>query len=218
MKKTLILLFVFASLTGLVAQSERETKLLDKLSREACDELNRTDFSKKDNVQEIEMKLGMALLPTLSNNRQAIKDVWGLDVNNQDGARKVGEKLGAYMVFRCDKFQKLAMQMAGDEDFSKKALSDDAGSGSSSSSDAEVSGTIDKIEGTDVEFIYIKTDDGETIKLLWLGRCEGSDILENYLNASKGGHYRFRYKLETVFQPKTKAYQSVKVITGILGS
>lgn len=216
MKKLLILLFVFASLTSLVAQGERETKLLDKLSREACEELNRTDFSKKDNVQETEMKLGMALLPALSNNRQAIKDVWGLDINKQDDARKVGEKLGAYMVFRCDKFQKLAMQMAGDEDFSKKALSDEAGS--NSSSDAEISGTIDKIEGTDVEFIYIKTDDGETMKLLWLGRCDGSDILENYLSAPKSGHYKIRYRLETVFQPKTKAYQSVKVITGILGS
>lgn len=217
MKKLLILLFVFASLTNLVAQSERETKLLDKLSKEACDELNRTEFSKKDNVQEIEMKLGMALLPTLSNHRQEIKDVWGLDINKQDDARKVGEKLGAYMVFRCDKFQKLAMQMAGDEDFSKKALSDDAGS-SGSSSDAEVAGTIDKIEGTDVESIYVKTDDGETIKLLWLDRCEGTDILENYLGLQKSGHYKFRYKIQTVFQPKTKAYQSVKVITGILGS
>lgn len=217
MKKLLILLLILTGFTSLVAQSERETKLLDKLSKEACDELNRTDFSKKDNVQEIEMKLGMALLPTLSNNRQAIKDVWGLDINKQDDARKVGEKLGAYMVFRCDKFQKLAMQMAGDDDFSKKALSDDAGTGSSSS-DAEVSGTIDKIEGTDVDFIYIKTDDSEIVRMLWLDRCEGSELLENYLNSQRSGHYKFRYKIQTVFQPKTKTYQSVKVITGILGS
>ncbi len=213
MKKTFTLIFTIIGLNALLAQSDKETKLLDKLSNEACAEINKTEFSKKDNVSETEMKLGMALLPALTNHSQEIKDVWGLNIANQDDSRKVGEKLGAYMVFRCDKFKKLALQLAGNDEFVKDLPDKSQSSGTAMN---EVKGMLDKIEGTDVNSIFVKTDEGETIKLLWLEKCEGSDLLENFLASGKSNHYKIRYQVMSIFQPKTKTYQTVKVITGIV--
>ncbi|MBS1634465.1 MAG: hypothetical protein JST26_00990 [Bacteroidetes bacterium] len=215
-RSLIIALCVILTGQGLYAQNARETKLLDKMCSEACAEIEKQDYSKKDKLSDIEVKLGMALLPSFSNNKDEIKSVWGLDVNNPDDAKKVGEKLGAVMVYKCPKFQKLAFQLAGDDKFREQIMEKDETPATPPAGTESVAGNIEKIEGTDVNFVFVKNDDGETMRLMWLDKCPGSELLESYLGGKKNIRCRIEYRITSVYQAKTKAYQPVKVITNII--
>ena len=207
--KTKILIAFFLMSTSLLtfSQSAKEQKLLDKLCKEACDEINKTDFKDSDDSKETEMKLGLALLPVISNNSKEIKSVWGLDVTKPDDARQVGEKLGASLVFKCDKFKKIAL------DLSAKS----GGGSTESESDVEtksVRGSIDRIDCGDFCVVYFKTQTDETIRLYWMEKFSGSSILEKF-TSSDGKSLKVIYTEKVIYQAKSKSYQTIKVIAGL---
>ncbi len=207
------------------SQADAEKTLLDKMSKEACDKIEKAGIKDKDDADEIKMKLGMALLPVIQNNQKEIKEVLGLDIAIPEQAQKVGEKLGANAVFSCPKFQEVTMLMLK-KDANLAGVVNDKISAMENDTppppppvivpDESAAGKISKIEGTEVAWIYVNTDDGETIKLLWLEDFKGSALLTggNYTNIK----FDLTYIKKSIYQPQTKSYKDVKVITGLAKS
>ncbi|MBC7861853.1 MAG: hypothetical protein IAF38_02690, partial [Bacteroidia bacterium] len=170
--KNVILLFFFSASLITFSQSAKEQKLLDKLCKEACDAIEATDISANDKQEDLQMKLGLALLPALTENSKEIKSVWGLDITNPDDARQMGEKLGTNLVYKCEKFKKLALQLAAQKTGEENGGTEKTATVTTSST----RGSIDKIDCTELCVVYFKTQSDETIRLYWMEKFNGSEI------------------------------------------
>jgi hypothetical protein len=216
MKKTHIFIIAFLfSVQFLFSQTDKEKALLDKMTSEICNEIDKAGFKDKDNAEEIKVKLGMAFLPVLQKNSEEIKKVFGWEITDPKGSEAIGEKLGAYAVYKCDKFRDIALQMMKkDKDMAERvsAKMEEKGNELSLPASENVNGKIDRIENNDFSIIYFSTNEGETIKLLWLEKFEGSELLsEDYANKK----FNIQYTKKSIYQPKTKSYSDMKVITGL---
>jgi hypothetical protein len=201
-----------------MAQTEQD--LLSKIGVEACDALNKTDFGKRDTPDEIKVKLGLALLPALQNHREEIKKVMGLDISNSGDVRAIGEKVGAQLVYSCPKFQTITMSLLKkDEDFRNEINAamneDEIPPPPPPAADELVRGSIVKIEGTDLNAVYVQTGNDETVKIYWFEKPEGSQFLESWDGKDKTSTYTFGYRMMEIYQPKTKSYQLVKMLSSV---
>ncbi|MCW3083040.1 MAG: uncharacterized protein JWP12_406 [Bacteroidetes bacterium] len=223
MKKQLLSIIALLLMSHLsFSQSDAEKALLDKMSKEACDKIEKAGIKDKDDAEEIKMKLGLALLPVIQDNKKEIKSVLGLDITVPDQIKMVGQKLGEHAVFTCPKFQEVTMLMLkkdsglADEVNERLKNTDTPPTAPPAAKDETVMGKISKIEGADVAYIYVNTDEGETIKLLWLEDFQGSTLLTDGTYTDKKFHFIFVKK--SIYQPQTKSYKDVKVITALLKS
>ncbi|MCW3071432.1 MAG: hypothetical protein JWO44_1322 [Bacteroidetes bacterium] len=220
MKKSLTLLFASLIITSACfSQTEDEQRLLEKLNKEACEKLEKAGIKEKDDAYQVKLKLGMAFLPVLQENAGQIKKVWNLDINNSEDAKKAGEKIGRYSVYKCDKLRQISMLLLKkDEQFAKEVDAEldkgDAPPPAPAVENETITGSIEKIEGTDVSVIYFNTSDGEMIKLLWLESFSDSSLLEG--EKYKGKKLVLTYIKKPIYQPKSKEYRDTKVITGLV--
>jgi len=195
------------------AQSD-EKALMDKLCSEACQKIEKVDIKSKDDASTIEVKLGTAFLPVIQDHQAEIKRVWNLDINNPGEAQKIGEKLGQSLVFTCPRFQEITgMLMQKDPNLMSDVKDRLADRNTAAPASQQVTGTIAKIEGQDVASVFVNTDDGETVKLLWLDDFEGSSFLTN--GNYSGKKFQFSYIKRLIYQPQSKSYKEVKVISGL---
>jgi hypothetical protein len=208
-----LLLLLFTSTA--ISQPEAEKALMEKLGSEACKNINKAGIKEKDDAAEIEMKLGMALLPVFKDNAEEIRKVYGIDVNTPEGSGKIGEKLGAYAVYNCEKFRDITMMiMKKDEKLVERVKEKMDEKKNESETDSEfISGKIDRIEKNEIAIIYVSTNDGETIKLLWLENFDGSNLLESEKFQNK--NFKIYFGKRSIYQPKANTYKEVKVISGI---
>lgn len=206
--KKLLLFFLILS-TGLKSQTNAEEKLMDKLCTEACDAINRGDFKNGEDKDALTTKLGFALLEVYNKNTKEIKKVYGLDVTQPDDARKMGEKLGAVLVFKCAKFKDIVIKMTQDEDLSRTDVSN------SDSDVHEVNASIESFECNELCSFVIKTNDGETLKIYRMEKFPGSEYLDNYFKIKNTSKALISYKMMSIFLASAKKHQTIKVFTEI---
>jgi hypothetical protein len=201
-KHILLFLFVcsFSMLTN--AQSSREQKLLDKMCKEACENINNTEFKSSDARADIELKLGMALIPTFQTNADEIKQVWGLDASNPDDSRALGEKIGGKLVMVCDKFKQIVLNL-------------ESGNANTDQTTATCEGAISRVECSIVCEVMVKTANGDIVKMLWLEKFSGSEMLENMNANTSKIKVTVTYKEISIYNSKVKSYVVTKVITGL---
>jgi hypothetical protein len=216
MKKIQLILCLFLLSISAFAQSKAEENLLNTMGDEACTAINKTDFSKRDDPTETKMKLGLAILPVLEKHREEIKKIWGLNVSESGDARIVAEKLGVKIAYTCPKVQEITIALLKKDEGLSERVKEKMNEGPEKTySTQEVAGSILRMEGSDIATIFVQTSNDETMKILWLEQIEGSELLEKYSEADHGKTYTFTYKLMTVYQPKNKSYQDVKVLVSI---
>lgn len=211
-----LLLAVSLCMLGVLSfsQSTDEKELLDKMSKAACKKIEKADIRNSDDAAQIQAKLGMALLPVLQDNQAEIKKVWNLDITVPGDAEQIGEKLGQYAIYDCPRFLEVTtLMLKKDSGLADRVNQKLNGSGNAAEPDEVITGKISKIEGNDVSYIYVNTDEGETIRLMWLEDFEGSRLLTD--GGYTDTHFSLQYKKKSIYQPQTKSYKDVKVITGL---
>jgi hypothetical protein len=212
MKKITWLFALLLSVSFSFAQDKGKEKLMKDMCEDACTAIKKTDFGKKDNADELKMKLGLAIIPVMEKYREQIRKEYGLDISEPNDMTAIAEKMGTNLVFYCPKFQDITMDMVKKDDSILKEINDEANS--SAPADSEIKGIIEKIEGSEINTIYVKTEGDETIRLYWLQSFINSELLESWNQDSKQS-FRITYRLDVIYSPKTKKYSEVKVISGI---
>jgi hypothetical protein len=88
------------------------------MTKEICQKLDSTDLDKLDE-KNIEMEMGMLIAPALLKYTKDAQEIYGIkDVEIL--FEKVGQDLGMQLVMECPSMMKLAMKMAGNEEYKEK--------------------------------------------------------------------------------------------------
>jgi len=225
MKKYFLIFISILLFASTYAQSAAETALLDKMTEETCVEFNKIEVQKKDKASEIQMKMGLAIIPVLEKNKKEIKKIWGWDISNQSDLLLATKKLAGYAVYKCPKYMELTSELIKrDDKILEKSVEKMNALEKNSPPPSEpphidtiaytkITGKIEKIEGTDLTYVYVKTTDGELLKLVWLSKFTGSENLEN--DSYKEKEIELLYETISIYQLKDKKYNSQKVISKI---
>lgn len=208
MKKFLIFLLLISS--TVFSQTNAEEKLMDKLCKESCDAINNTDFESGNDKGDITTKLGFALINVYNNNSREIKRVYGYDITKPEDAQRMGEKLGAVLVFKCPKFKDIVFKISDSENI-EASLSKNSG-------DEQISqqGFIQKIDCNELCSLIFKTEEGEQLKMYRFEKFPGSEFLDQFSSTDKGKKLSITYKNKNVFMGSAQKYQSIKIITAIV--
>ena len=205
--KNILVIFLFVSISAF-SQSNAEDKLMDKLCKESCDALNKENFS-SGNKDDMTTKLGFVLIGVYNKNSNEIKKVFGYDVTSPEDAQKMGQKLGAVLVFKCPKFKDIVFKMTQTEDL---------GNGEEKESlmeNVSVSGFIEKIDCNELCSFSVKTQDGEKLKIYRMEKFPGSEFLDTFNGAKSLNRVEVLYKPINIYLGTIKNYQTIKVVTRI---
>jgi len=172
------------------------------MSKEFCDEFAKSSGTiKKENM---EMELGLLILPLLTKYSDEIKKVWHLDASNKDDLEKIGYKIGQNAALDCPSFR----------NFLKNNMDVFVNEGEKKvQNEGLVSGTLLKIEGQTFSYLLVRNKAGKTEKIYWMDFFEGADKLSSgekqYLNKM----VQVAYKEQDVWDPVNKEYKKIKIAT-----
>ena len=194
----LSLLFVCVSSSNTVAQND--SSLIKRVSKSFCDEFSKKDPS-KINMENMEMELGLIILPVFSKYADEIEKEWGFS-NDEEGLGKFGEKIGQDAAINCPSFQAFIMKNLDaitelDEDGKTKSIS----------------GDFISVEPGTFSSILIKNKTGKEEKLWWFEFFEGADDLVKNAGKLKAKPVTVQYKEMEIFDATLKEYRKIKVIT-----
>lgn len=191
---TLSIAFVLAAIFSIQAQDDMYTVM----AQEACDCMD----SKGSSSADLEAQLGMCILESFTTHPEFLAK---FDLTDEAAMEKVGEKIGMEMVGICPV---LFMGMMGDEDF----MGDDEEENDEYFS---IQGIISGFEGTDMQFVLVKTDDDSIHKMLWLGSFSGDEKLMELGQKAVGQKVVVEYEEEECYSPKLHKYVNRKEISNI---
>lgn len=206
MRKVLLLLISFSFLTlATKAQTQKAKDSLMKIMvAEACGEIKKKDFSSLQK-EEIEMEIGMAIIPVFSNHANEIKDILNLDITDAENMKDFGQTLGMKLAMECPDFMRIVSGSKTFKDELKKGVPEKAS--------YSISGTLVKIVPGDITHFLIKDAQGKTEKIWWMEYFEGADKLKDSKGINKP--VVIRYKESEVYSAAMKDYIKIKIATGI---
>jgi len=203
--KTRTLFFAVSSLLLSISSiAQSDSSLSKRISKDFCDEFEKI----KANItkENMEMQVGLLILPLLSKHMEDIKKEWKLDPSNQGDLEKIGRKIGEQAAMACPAFQNFIMNNIS-------AIVDNDKSGHKDDETLWASGTIQKIEGQPFAYVTVKRTNGKTEKLYWMEYFEGADKLIGDIKKYSNQTVIFGYKEIEVYDPLIKEYKKIKVIT-----
>lgn len=204
--KKIILFCLFCAFFSapLYAQMSKDS-LIKVMSKETCEDISNKNFSGKS-MDELQMELGLAMLPIISKYEAELKSVLEVSIDDQKGLENMGRLVGLQLAKDCPAFLKMFMS-------NPQAIKDAAGMITENSS-ASISGTLLKIVPGDFAYIQVKDGSGKTEKIWWMEYFEGSDKLtnspQNYLNKA----VKVNYIEKEMYNSTLKEYVKVKILTG----
>lgn len=209
--------FLFAS-TVLSAQVVNgpapvsKDSLMKLMAKETCEEIAKKDLSNKT-MEELEMELGLAMMPVVLKYQEALKTS-GYDMEDQQGMMNMGKEVGMQLAKDCPAFLKMFVNNPG---VLKEALDkkETIGKEKMEVLPANVFGTLVKIVPGDISHIQVKDGTGKIQKLWWMEYFEGSNKLisepAKFLNKT----VQVSYVEKEIYNSTLKDYVKVKIITGI---
>lgn len=200
----LLSLVIVATLTA-PAIGQKDSTLSEKITKDFCFEFEKA--SSKITSENMEMEVGLMILPILSKYSAEIKKEWKLDAANQADLRKIGERIGQEAAIGCLPFQKFVMEHMNtinriNTDKTPKEKTE------------WIAGTLVKVEGQPFTYISFKRTNGKTEKLYWLEYFEGADQLAGDIKKYQQKNVAFAYKELEIFDAVSREYKTIKVITG----
>lgn len=196
--KKLLLLF---SLICMAYASYAQEDVYKKIATETCDCIKKKNYDySKINKADVEMALGFCMLESARNNKVPV------DVNNMEEMTALGQKVGMQMAPICPEvFQ--ALVDTGDETEQLEEVDD--------TEYFTVAGKISSVEEKDFVYVTLKGEDGKDVKFIWLYYFAGSDDFKDSPKKLMGKQANLTYIVLEVFDPKTKAYKSMNILSGL---
>ena len=193
-------LFLFFIIAAGEINSQKDSTLSEKLTREFCDEFSKKDFTSFSNAK---IELGLLIIPLITKHSVEIKKEWNLNSDNVEDYEKIAEKIGEEAALGCPEFRQFVKnnlsQIVADDDENTRTLT----------------GTLLKIEDQQFSCLVVKTKSGKEEKLWWFGFFEGADELikskGNFLNKS----VYVEYGEMEVYDSRLKDYHAIKVVKKI---
>lgn len=171
---------------------------------EACIEIKKKDFSSLQK-EELEMEIGMAIIPVFTNHANGIKDVLNLDITDPENMKDFGQTLGTKLALECPDFMRIVS--------GSKTFKDEFRKNSSGTSSFTISGTLVKVVPGDITYFFVKDAQGKTEKIWWMEYFEGADKLKEGKNLNTS--VVIRYKELEIYSAAMKDYIKIKIATGI---
>ncbi len=203
MKKIFITsLFITTFYSFSFSQMSKDS-LVKVMSKEMCTEISKQDFTGKK-LDDFEAQLGMAMLPLFSKYSKQIKEVYGFEMDDQQGFEVIGRDIGMRLAVDCPAFLKLIMN----DQEAVKEINDKV----ADKKTTKVSGILLKIVTGDITYFEVKTTAGKTEKVYWLEFFEGSDKLSTEMLNKK---ITVSYTEKEVYKSSLKDYSKIKIATSI---
>jgi len=206
MKKIIIIFLGFClSYNIALSQSQKQKDSLMKvMALEACEELKKKDFSNLKK-EDLEVELGMAVVPVFSSHAQAIEDIYGFDIAESDKMKDFGQELGIKLAVVCPEFIKLfANNRSLLETKTEIKVTKDI---------MTLSAILIKVVPGEFTYFQVKDKSGKTEKIWWMDYFEGSDILADTKNLNK--NITVKYQEKEVYNAAIKDYIKIKVAFGL---
>ena len=184
------------------AQKASQTDFEKKISAEFCKEFDKVAPNvTKDNM---DMQLGMMILPLLTKFKDEIKKEWSLDAENPDDMEKIGYKIGQIGAVGCSSFLSFVMNNM-----------DAIGDNKSKLRSTEVAGTLKKVEGHPFTYLLVQNKAGKTEKIYWLEFFEGAEKITGNASSYLNKAVTVSFKEMEVYDAQNKEYKKIKVATGL---
>ena len=183
-------------LISIASFSQKESSAFDsKIIKEFCDEF--TKGSPTITKENMEMELGLIILPIMTKYGEEIKKEWGLDITSQTDMEKIGHKIGQLGATQCVAFRSFIMD-------NLTTIVESRG--------LKTQGKLLKIEGQPFSYLVVQNNSGKIEKIYWLEFFEGADKLttpSTVLNKT----VTIEYKELEVYDATSKEYKKIKVAT-----
>jgi hypothetical protein len=201
MKKLLIVFSLFLNAINFMYSQD----VYDVVANETCECINSKvkDLSKISS-ETLQTEMGMCILQSYSKNVDKMKGKFKVDLDDEEGMTKFGEKIGIKMLGTCpDVILKFGKDEIQKEDISNKLLEN-----------LKIEGEF--IEQVNNEFtsITIKDDTGRTHTFLLLTFFENSNLITDNL-MKKGSKVIAEYNEQEYYDAKVKDYRRFKILKAI---
>lgn len=206
----LLFTLIFAVSFSLQAQD-----VLDKVSDETCNCINKKKGTKKMDSEQLTMMLGLCMMEASGKHQKELEKKMGIKISSAKDFEALGEKIGERMALQCDGFMELIFQMMGDED-------SDIGQGIKEDIREEMTENINSksgnaevlnIEAGNVLILNTKMD-GKAVDVYCLGNFEGAELLEDY-NALRKKKVTLTTVQSTIYSPKLGSFIEVAELRSI---
>lgn len=204
-----ILIFLLTSFSFVAISANGQTQkakdsLMKVMVAEACSEIKKKDFStlQKD---EIEMEIGMAIIPVFSTHADGIKEILNLDITDGENMKEFGQTLGMKLAMECPDFMRIVS--------GSKTFKDEFKKEGSSKSTFTVSGTLVKVVPGELTHFIIRDAQGKTEKIWWMEYFDGADKLKDAKNLNKS--ITIKYKESEIYSAAMKDYIKIKIAIGL---
>lgn len=192
-----ILFFLLLVANFLSAQTNTKAAFEDSLSKDFCESFSKVAPTlKKENMQ---MELGVIILPLFSKYKEQIQSEWKMDVENTEDIEKIGEKVGQIAVLNCPAFMQYIKQNLDD-------IKKDPAKTKS------LTAKFLKLEGSPFVYLLTQTAVGKTEKIFWMEFFEGADVLAMPVKLVNK-QIRIQYKELEVYDNVIKDYKVIKIAT-----
>lgn len=192
---TLLFLFLLTGMTTILAQDD----VLDQIASQGCDCIGKLDVTGLSQ-DEKNMKFGFCLMDKLGGLDKAQIEALGIDMTDQASLQKFGEKVGMRMAVKCPDVMMKIAQVQSETQIQ---------------SVSESSGVIKGITGNELSYIQLDDGTGDVNSYLWLKKVKGADAFLANPQSMVGKKVKITYESMDIYSPKTKGYNSKKVITAI---
>lgn len=204
MKKILLCFIVVLCFTFSASAQISKDSLLTLVSKETCKLLESKDF-KNLSKDELELELGLAMMPNVVTYEKEIKTHYGYDGENFESLESFGKDVGMKLAITCPVF----LKMFTDNPDIIKEYGDGAAASSS------ISGTLVKIVNGDFSYLQVKDKTGKIEKIWWLEYFDGSAPLIADPSKWLDKKITVTYVEKEMYNATLKEYIKVKVITGL---
>ena len=173
------------------------------IAKETCDCLAKKNMDYNTvSKAEIQMSLGLCMMESAERNKLA------MDLTDLQAMTELGQKVGMQVAPLCPEVFKV---FAKEEEALEEIVEEEE-------DDTEyftASGKITAVEVKDFVYVTLKETSGTTHKLIWIYSFPGSDDFKSDPKKLTGKNATFTYVILEAFQPKTKTYGDLKIISGL---
>lgn len=200
------ILFATTLLVSLNISAQKTTKdsLVKKISDEVCIEMNKI-VSEKRKIANLEVTLGLAMMPALGKYNKEIKEVYGYDALDDNENNKVTDDVGDYIATNCPAFLQIIAENS--EATSRLISGENSGTGN-------IKGSFVKLTEAEFSYVEVKNAKGKLEKIYWMDFFDGATLLSEP-NKLANKKVNVTYIEKEVYRVSIKEYVKIKVITGI---
>jgi hypothetical protein len=180
--------------------------LLNQVTKESCDELSKTDLSKKT-AEELKIALGFSVVKVVGQHASELAQS-GFSFSDSKSVEKVATEIGARLVVSCPVFLDALKRSGAIEEQLR-------GTSTSASVRGSISGKLVKIVSGEFTYLQIEDAKGKIEKLWWMEYFNGSNKLLTNSQSQLDKPVKVNYVEREVFNSTLNDYVKIKVITGI---